>query len=392
MSKSLSHNPKLFSEVPYVWHSKDKTARLLDAENPNQTMQYSVPTDLGMIALCAHYEIKKNLDIVFVPSADDLEGALANTLERILQEPGECKKALIYSIRHDQSSEERNDGESQPIMLDERILHVVPLLFCKYMDDKGGYKIGIFDMNSVNYDGFEIVGSICSFSTNNNIFYFSPAHEQKIQVDRFSCRIKSIVDMRRSCSLNDPSTDPFRQILFGTTGLKIGDNPFPQIPTILHKTTQNKSLLEEVAMNDNTTVISKKPGRETFEGFLRETVKPLQTGFDDGSDDDVECGKVEIVEKATYLFHKAKTYREDLERDLHLYSPERFNRAMHNCCFPPEKYIGEITAFTALLASRDDEVKARETPEHKDSHLGAAPSDISVRQLLVTAEEKQKDG
>ncbi len=124
-----------FEEFDYRWteqHTGNKYFLSNDGVNP---LKYKVPTDLALLALCAHYKIKKGFDIRFCPTISDLPEALDGLYQEVKDHDGECKKALIYSI--DENLRLDSHGK-KPV-------HVVPILFCKYQHPESGeFKIGIF--------------------------------------------------------------------------------------------------------------------------------------------------------------------------------------------------------------------------------------------------------
>ncbi len=295
----------LFAEFDYWW--KDKMGRNCflskDGESP---MKYKVLTDLAILILCADYKSRKGFDIRFCSSIKHLTNSLEALYKEIQDFDGECKKALIYSIGLDGFAMDAHQ---------ERPTHVVPILFCKCQHPESGkYKIGIFFMdssqalNKVNgtEEFREFMYQKRFVQGQKDVLLPLFVLEKETQADNFSCRIKAIVDMRRALALSGDN-DPFRAMVLGARG-DVGVTEI-ELPAILHKTTQNKKILDGVVAKSGEEIVSKKEGRETLADFVTQTDKGFKKILK-------SFGEIKIsdVNKQTYLFDKTEIYLDRVEK------------------------------------------------------------------------------
>ena len=274
-----------YKEFEYRWNGPlgEKCFLSKDEKNP---LKYKVPTDLGIIALCANYKIKKGFDIRFCPNIIDLPAVLEVIYQQVKDFDGECKKALIYSITGSGVGLDKHK---------QRPTHVAPILFCKYFNPKkeGDYKVGIFFMDSTRQmDKVNGTEEIREFMYQKRFIQgdqdtILPLFTLKLetQSDNFSCRIKSVVDMRRALSLNGDN-DFFRDQVYENW-----NNDIPiflnELPSSLHKTTQNQKVLGEYVRD-----------QESLEFFK------------------IIGDRISKVKRPKYLFHKTQSYLADLEVEL----------------------------------------------------------------------------
>lgn len=299
MSKSgrEEFNSGFFREFDYQWQVQDKkrgmvTKSLLDPET-KEVYKYPVPTDMGMAAMCAYYKIKKGLDIRFSPYKSDTASSLDDELSDLIfkKDAKEQNFGLIAG-----SMEDRQISFGMPGHLTPLLVKVVKKEGVIGESTLGDLKVAMFVMDSTGSDNY-----FARYVFDNGVYlshldmmneikdserfrkkYPDEEHDKEnqllplfmvkeaTQVDQFSCRIKAMADISRALRggvgaksydemMNDE--DLLQQAQYGTVNV--------DAPAVLHKTTQNKSLLSaaldsgaDVAIRDES---SDKP--KTFAEF-----------------------------------------------------------------------------------------------------------------------------
>ena len=363
----MNNIEKLFHYLDYKWHSRydDKEKYLCDPQT-DEMAKYPVPTNLGMIALCAHYRKKHDFDMVFIPNIDDIYQVLKWAIEDLVcNENPEAKKVLIYD--HNTSYDTTLDSKTKS--------HVVPLLLCKYGD-----RIGIFMFDSTpNSDAIKSIRYSMSDQTNVQFFLA----RDRTQTDAFSCRIKAIVDMRRALSLNG-ADDPFRDIVLANMceydALQI------EIPAHLHKTTQDKTTIKLMSEELLQTVVTKKTPPKTLQKFLDDTSQEFKqiavSEFGNTS---------KLTTKHSYLLRKAVSYRCDLESELSNCDINTFLNLCLSSCYPEDEYKEEITTFfDSLIAEKALSATATTNPNQQEDKPSERPKPSDESALLKPIMEMTK--
>ncbi len=313
----------LFADFEYSWKDRYLGKKLYLSKDEVNPLKIKVPTDMGMLAICAKYKMAKGLDIRYIANINSLTEALELLYREVKDSDTDCKKSIIFSVA-------RSD-----FRWDEGILmHVVPVVISKYLDPAApnGHRMAVFFMDSiVNRQSDWVNGTheVREFmykkrfgesgmgeGADRSLLPLFMSSAKTTQVDGLSCRVKAIVDMRRVLSMSGEG-DEFRKIVLAGS-YKTGINSF-DLPMRIHKTTQNSDMLSELRAKKGAEMVSKKPNRDTFSNFLDKTSGEYLKMSEEGI-----FGKISWP---SYLFDKADKYLLEIAQ-LATDDPENLSQSM----------------------------------------------------------------